>query len=152
MIPPGGCRPGPTSVTARVTVRTQVERYPPGGAAAPARPRPPARASPAFEPGVRILPRRSERCSALSAIAKPADLVGLREQVLGDVGQGQPISSGVTADELERLVDAHSEGAGDGALGLLDDDPAVERCLELLVDHLRAGDRLLLDEGDRGQV
>ena len=40
----------------------------------------------------------------------------------------------------------------DGALGLLDDDPAVQRALQLLGEDLAAADGPLLQQPDRGDV
>src|SRR4051812_26330596 len=66
----------------------------------------------------------------------------------------QPTTTGprAGAQELESLVDAHTLHPRQGSLGLLDDDPAVERALELLGERFGAGDRPLLQDGDGGDV
>ena len=71
---------------------------------------------------------------------------------LAEVGQAGLAVPGVLPEPLERGVDAHPVALRDHALGLLDDDPAVQRRLELLGERLGAADRPLLDQADRGDV
>ena len=52
----------------------------------------------------------------------------------------------------EGLVHAQAEPLGEPALGLLDDDPAVQRALELLGEGLGAAHVPLLQQADRGHV
>jgi len=51
----------------------------------------------------------------------------------------------VAAQEFEGLVDVDVVGAGEGALGLFDDDAAVQGALELFGEDLGAVDGLFLE-------
>src|SRR4051794_25565203 len=62
---------------------------------------------------------------------------------VGELDQATIVAAGVGADDGEGLVDAYAPGLSDGALGLLDDDPAVERGLQLLGEQLAPADRAL---------
>ena len=53
-----------------------------------------------------------------------------------DIGQLPVAAAGVPAERGEGGIDGDPVCLGDRALGLLDDDPAVERVVELLVHHL----------------
>src|SRR5688500_8800331 len=71
---------------------------------------------------------------------------------VGDVAEALVVAPGVAADDRERLVDADSAGLRDRALGLFDDDPAVQGALELFGEDLAAADGPFLQQPDRGDV
>ena len=70
----------------------------------------------------------------------------------GDVGEALVGVPGVVAQQREGLVHVQAEPLGEPALGLLDDDPAVQRGLELLGQGLGAAHVLFLQQADRGHV
>ncbi len=59
----------------------------------------------------------------------------------GHVGQAQVASPGVVTQDAERLVHVQAEALGELALGLLDDDPAIQRGLQLLISGCRCDAR-----------
>lgn len=60
-----------------------------------------------------------------------------------DVAQAQVVTSAVAADEGEYFIDADTPRLHDRAFGLLDDDAAVERALQLFGEQLSPADRPL---------
>ncbi len=70
----------------------------------------------------------------------------------GDLGQAQVLGACVAAQPVERGVHGEPGALGQHPLGLLDDDPAVQRGLQLLVDDLAATDRPFLQDADRRHV
>src|SRR5687768_5387929 len=92
-----------------------------------------------------------------------SDAVGLRTAQIGQVGgvgddgvrevaDAAVTTSGVVPDEGERVVDADPASLRDDPFGLLDDDAAVERALELFGEYLAAADGAFLQQSDRGDV
>ena len=71
---------------------------------------------------------------------------------MGDVAEPLVGTPGVAADDRERLVDADSAGLRHRAFGLFDDDPAVQRAVELFGEDFAAADGPLLQQPDRGDV
>ena len=55
----------------------------------------------------------------------------------------------VAPQQLERVVHGHGEVLGDHSLGLLDDHPAVQSCLQLRGQQVAFPDRPFLDQPDR---
>ena len=76
----------------------------------------------------------------------------LAGELSGDFGQAQVAGAGVAAQPVERGVHGQAVVLGEHALGLFDDDPAVEGGLELFVDDLAAADRPFLQDADGGHV
>ena len=72
--------------------------------------------------------------------------------ILGDLPQAPPGAPRVATHPRERLVHPHPQPLGDDALGLLDDDSAVERLLQLVGNRLQVEGGPILKEGDGGDV
>jgi hypothetical protein len=62
------------------------------------------------------------------------------------------VRAGVVAQHDERLAHVKAEALGQLALGLLDDDPAVQRRLQLLVERVAAAYAALVQQADGGHV
>ena len=60
-----------------------------------------------------------------------------RDDVLRDIHEPEVVVAGVATQRSEGLFHVEPESLGDHPLGLLDDDAAVERVGELLVEDLR---------------
>jgi hypothetical protein len=58
----------------------------------------------------------------------------------------------VVAQDAERLVHVQAEAFGELALGLLDDDPAVQRGLQLLIHGVAVAHAALVQQADGGHV
>ena len=69
---------------------------------------------------------------------------GAVNEVAGDVGEPLVAVAGVIAQHREGPVDVDAEPLGEFALGLLNEDPAVQRALELLGEGSRCGARFVL--------
>jgi len=61
-------------------------------------------------------------------------------------------AAAVAAQHVESLIDGTAVDLGDRAFRLLDDDPAVQRALELLGEDLAEPHRPLLEQTDRGHL
>ena len=77
---------------------------------------------------------------------------GAVDDVVGDVDQPEVVVAGVVAQRGEGLFHVEAGAFGDHALGLLDDDAAVEGVVELLVDDLGLERGAVLEDGDGGDV
>src|SRR6201996_4570787 len=96
-------------------------------------------------------PRRTPRPGRLrSAVA--VDGGGPVDDVAGQLGQGTVVVTGVTTQDEEGIVGGGPEPLSENALGLLDDDAAVQRPLQLPGDDLLLVDRAFLQNPDRGHV
>ena len=58
----------------------------------------------------------------------------------------------LVAQDAERLVHVQAEAFGELALGLLDDDPAVQRGLQLLIHGVAVAHAALVHQADGGHV
>jgi hypothetical protein len=65
----------------------------------------------------------------------------------GEVGELEVVAAGVMAEPLERHRRGQLAVLRQDTLGLLDDDPAVQRGLQLLVEHLPTADGSVLKNG-----
>src|SRR5580704_17739898 len=74
------------------------------------------------------------------------------DEAPGQVGQPAVADPGLVAQQAERLVHVQAEALGELALGLLDDDPAVQRGLQLLVQGVAVAHAALVQQADRGHV
>ena len=74
----------------------------------------------------------------------------MRDDRLGDVGQLAVVGTGVGAQPFECLVHPETVALGDGAFGLLDDDPAVQRALQLRGQPVSVARRRVLQQRDGG--
>src|SRR6266568_2010454 len=79
---------------------------------------------------------------------------GLRpvDEGLGQIGQAAVAGPGMVSQEGECLIHAQAEALGELAFGLLDDDPAVQRELELLVEGVAMLHAALVQQADGGHV
>src|SRR2546430_192788 len=77
---------------------------------------------------------------------------GAVDEGAGQVGQAAVAGPGAVAEQREGLVHVHPEPLGELALGLLDDDPAVQRRLQLLVQDVAVPHPALVQQADRGHV
>ena len=105
-----------------------------------------ATALPAITPAIRGPPRcRSAACqrgqiqAQFAACDRTCDIGELKVAVAG-------------AQHGESVLDGQVEALIEHALGLLDDDPAVEGVLQLLGDHLLTAERALVQDADGGRV
>ncbi len=80
------------------------------------------------------------------------DGLGAVDEGAGEVGQALVAVAGLVAQQGERLVDVDAQPLGELALGLLDDDPAVQRGLQLLVEGIAAAHAALVQQADGGHV
>ena len=78
--------------------------------------------------------------------------VGAGNEVAGDVSESLVAIAGVLAQRSEGLVHVEAATLGELAFGLLDDDPAIEGCLELLGAGLAAVHVPLMEQPDGGDV
>src|SRR5690242_2737421 len=67
----------------------------------------------------------------------------------GDLMQVAVVGSGVAAEEIECCVYGDSQALGEHPLGLLDDDPAGQRRLELRGDSSVIVDAALIGQANR---
>src|SRR5580698_1358521 len=74
------------------------------------------------------------------------------DEGLGYVGQAAVAGPGGLTQQAEGLVHVQAEALGQLALGLLDDDPAVQRGLQLFVEGIAVAHVALLQQADRGHV
>ena len=81
-----------------------------------------------------------------------ADVEGASDDLRGDIVETAVVGPGVGAELVERVGHLELLAFGDHALGLLDDDPAREGVVELIVDGVGFGDLAVLQDGDRGDV
>jgi len=79
---------------------------------------------------------------------------GLRavDEGTGQAGQAQVAGPGEATQEAECLVHVQAETLGEYALGLLDDDPAVQRGLQLLSEDFTVAHAALVQQADGGDV
>ena len=77
---------------------------------------------------------------------------GAAGDVAGQVRQKPVAGPGSRTQHLERVVRADLHPLGEHALGLLDDDPAGERQLQLPGDDLTAADGALVEDADGGGI
>src|SRR3984957_12207844 len=74
------------------------------------------------------------------------------DEAPGQVGQAAVADPGAVTQEAERLVHVHPEALGELALSLLDDHPAVQRGLQLLVQGVAVAHAALVQQADGGHV
>ena len=79
---------------------------------------------------------------------QPVRRIGAFGNGSAEVGQAEVVVPGVVPQPLERLVHVQVGGLTELALGLFDDDPAVERLTELGVERLGIDGGLMLEDGD----
>ena len=72
--------------------------------------------------------------------------------VMGDVAEAQSVPARVPTDEVERVCWADFSRVRQHPFGLFDNDPAIERRLQLFDEDLTAADRSFLQQTDRGDV
>ena len=70
----------------------------------------------------------------------------------GQVGQAEVAGPGTVAQQVEGLIHVHPEALGELALGLLDDDPAVQRGLQLFIEGVAVAHAALVQQADGGDV
>jgi len=70
----------------------------------------------------------------------------------GQIGQAAVAGPGAVAEQGEGLVHVHPEAFGELALGLLDDHPAIQRGLQLLVQDVAVPHAALVQQADGGHV
>src|SRR3984893_2855593 len=87
-----------------------------------------------------------------AAAVGAGDGLGAVDESSGEVGQALVAVAGLVPQQRERLVDVDAQPLGEFALGLLDDDPAVQRGLQLLVEGIAAAHAALVQQADGGHV
>jgi hypothetical protein len=74
------------------------------------------------------------------------------DDAAGQIGQPSPRTPGVGPKQFECLAHRNGSALGENPLSLLDDHPAVQSLLKLLIDQLGMGQAALLDDSDRGGI
>jgi hypothetical protein len=72
--------------------------------------------------------------------------------VVGEVGQASSGVPGSGSQDGEGLFEADAEVGSDESVGLLDDNPGVQRALQLRGQRLSVAKRAVLDDDDSGDV
>ena len=111
------------------------------------------RLAPTAPAGVRggRLPGAGATGSCAAAVGA-GDGLGAVDESSGEVGQALVAVAGLVPQQRERLVDVDAQPLGEFALGLLDDDPAVQRGLQLLVEGIAVAHAALMQQADGGHV
>jgi hypothetical protein len=78
--------------------------------------------------------------------------LGTVDECLGHIGQTAVAGPGVVAQQRERLGHVQAETLSQLALSLLDDDPAVQRGLQLLIERVTLPRAALVQQADGGDV
>ena len=84
--------------------------------------------------------------------ASEASLAGFDQHLAGHLGEFAVVLPGVPAQGVEGRVDRDAVRLGDRALRLFDRDPAVQRALQLLGEHLAPADGAFLEQPDRRHI
>jgi hypothetical protein len=82
-------------------------------------------------------------------VAQEAVVRGAVDDLVGQDGQAHLVAAGVATQDRERLVDGDAASLSEHALGLFDDEPTVERPLQLLGECLGLPSATFAQERDR---